>query len=79
MQTDKMREAFETFCDDKLIYGGDRWMASVAWKAAYAAGMERAAGICDAQAKAAHATASWESHSKLRACADAIRAEIKEG
>ena len=74
MQTDQMREAFETFCDDKLIYGGDRWMASVAWKAAYAAGMERAAVICEA--KWATAPTGAVALAATR-CADAIRAEIK--
>lgn len=66
-----MRNCFDTWADDRCLAGDERRRAKEAWQAAYAAGMERAAGICDElYGKPVHYFADE--------CADAIRAEIKE-
>jgi hypothetical protein len=76
VQADKMREAFGAWCASHSFTTSQTENVWAAWQAAVAIGMERAAGICD-DMSIDSAIGSAEEQSAL-ACANAIRAKIKE-
>ncbi|NSX05074.1 hypothetical protein [Cupriavidus gilardii] len=71
---DLRRDPEHGFYLDKLTQG--YWEGFIfGWGNAYAAGMERAAGICDREVSALHEVVGSPAYGSER-CADAIRAEI---
>lgn len=101
MTNDQMREAFEArlspvWSRDRIVDDegeeqyADLWVqgAWIGWQAGVAAGMERAAGICEALNDSAGDAASYDGRDMypgeqermqaINACADAIRAEMAQ-
>jgi len=70
------RQAYENYL---VASGASQWLSWEGWQAAYAAGMERAAEICEEKGKFwAREFLTGEPNDGAEWCADAIRAEIKE-
>ena len=79
MTNDQMREAFEAWCRGKGLTAPFPWRDLTTWQAAYAAGMERAAGICRQLDRELTLADYIDSAIAAGDCADAIRAEIQKG
>lgn len=89
MNDGTMREAFEAYCKRDGVPPDLMDDEYEVWQAAYAAGMERAAGIVEGLNDSAGDAASYDGRDMyaseeermqaISACADAIRAEIPKG